>query len=430
MAEAESDRKQHKKSKSSPPPVADYKEGEEVEALYRGEWYPCMIVKTGPNLVHVIYKGFETDGDYPVGFSDVRRIGENKAKPRDWDGPPLSEKPTAWATELEIKREPGLPDTFFASIPGPPIMDRMTNLGIYAIPTVGFYPYITQFEIQPKCIIEAPGDHIRLPKEIYDEFVERRINDFQYFFVVNDVSQVIHKQKNKKPMNLINHTWIHPMIEMGAKLGYGPKSQWWFGCYSYEQSGVGPVPQKCDLSVQMLTKYDVHIHPQKGGMCLSPNNCKFMVDRNYPVSSFWTVAVEQTEGKPRCSVTLHWLLNERWPELDDFFGNAGTVSDLLGFFSNMVEGSSSPNLLALLYNFGFVEIWPFKPAEKCEKRPPKQKDKNNKNDKGKIQCERCGRMLGGNLEAHQQGKKCREAWAKKQVETSQEDTDIQSRMFF
>ena len=117
-----------------------------------------------------------------------------------------------------------------------------------------FLRYITQFEIQPKCIIEAPGDHIRLPKEIYDEFVKRRINDFQYFFVVNDVSQVIHKQKNKKPMNLINHTWIHPMIEMGAKLGYGPKSQWWFGCYSYEQSGVGPVPQKCDLSVQMLTK--------------------------------------------------------------------------------------------------------------------------------------------------------------------------------
>jgi len=424
MAEAEPLKSSTAKSKVS----FTFHPGDAVEALYRGEWCPGKVVKVSEEIIHVIYTGFESDGAYPIGRSSVRLKVEKPT--RDWERT-FPSKPKQWTTELEQTREAGLPDTFFASIPGPPnIMDRMTNLGIYAIPMVGFYPYMTQFEIQPKCIIEAPGENIRLPQEIHDEFVKRRIPEFQFFFVVNDVSNVIHIQKQKKPINLINHTWIHPIIEMGSKLGYG--SKWLFGLYGYEDSGVGPVPDRVDLSMQTLSKYELHIHSQKGGMCLSPNNCKFMVHRQCPVSSFWTVALEDIDTrKPRCSVTLHWLLNQRWPELDDFFGNSKTVSELLSFFHSMVEsGRDDAPLLSLLFSFGLVDSFPFKPQPIAKKVPPKQRNNKKKNKKDQIECERCGKMLGGNLEAHQRSKKCQQIHEQRMQQGSQDEEEVLSKMFF
>ena len=78
---------------------------------------------------------------------------------------------------------------------------------------------MNQWSITPKSIIELPKEIVQLPNEIYVAMLERHVQDFDFFFVCNDTSQIIKDKKNNTKMNLIHHTWIHPNIEMGSRLG-------------------------------------------------------------------------------------------------------------------------------------------------------------------------------------------------------------------
>ena len=95
------------------------------------------------------------------------------------------------------------------------------------------------------------------------------------------------------------------------------------GIFAYPGSQVART-EKRGLGFQCLSPTRVSIHPQRGGMCCSPNNARFMIAGPTAVtmaaksavaglSYFWSVAVTAANkrGKQRVCVSLQWLLTDQ-----------------------------------------------------------------------------------------------------------------------
>lgn len=57
------------------------------------------------------------------------------------------------------------------------------------------------------------------------------------------------------------------------------------GIFSFKGSNAKPAK---NVNWNCLDFHQVHVHPQKGGMCFSPNNGKIIIEKNQ-IACVWSV---------------------------------------------------------------------------------------------------------------------------------------------
>lgn len=229
----------------------------------------------------------------------------------------------AGASLAEAVRESSTPGSFFASFDGVQVSDTLTCLGLMALPMVGRYPYVDQWDVETKIVLRAragslPGVASRVPPGISEALSNVGVDSFDFFFVAQDLSRLV---KNRLPctLNVLYHAWAYSDVAPGEKRGYG--DPWQLGVFTHGDSFVRPLG-KVDMAFQTLSSTQLHIHPQRGGMCCSPNNGRVEIvasGDSTPVCWFWSAAVLGSGDGARACVALHWLFLEPAPPgLDDF----------------------------------------------------------------------------------------------------------------
>jgi hypothetical protein len=85
-----------------------------------------------------------------------------------------------------------------------------------------------------------------------------------------------------RELNFLPHTWCFPYVQPMEKVGYENNQS--VGLFSFAGSQAKPV-RACHWNA--IGPHQVHIHPQKGGMCFSPNNGHIAIENVcFFVSSF------------------------------------------------------------------------------------------------------------------------------------------------
>ncbi len=82
-------------------------------------------------------------------------------------------------------------------------------------------------------------------------------------------------------------------------------------------------------------------HLGKGGtLCFSPNNMKIILDRNKPISFFWTIVLDETLQANQCN--LHWIINDQTVAqlIENALKTSITLHDLIKSLSTILGDSS------------------------------------------------------------------------------------------
>lgn len=125
---------------------------------------------------------------------------------------------------------------------------------------------------------------------------------------------------NNNVINLSHHAWyfpdtIYPEVMNGRRIEVPIQ----VGAFTYQHSGIAPMDKTC-LPFQTLDTLPMTVHPQKGGLCCSPNNARFVLKSmergGGPIAHMWvvTIAGEEGEGKEehglQASVSLQWIIHQ------------------------------------------------------------------------------------------------------------------------
>jgi hypothetical protein len=208
---------------------------------------------------------------------------------------------------LSVKKERG--GRFFISTDGVDVNDSMLfTIGLFSLPTPAFYggefPTADMLAIVKGTSATIPD--LWIPTEVRAALPDGGAAGFEFCFVLSDVGSIV--AQHGAALNLVHHAWLFPEAEPGKRT-MGDVS---LGIFSYPASQVAHAEKRA-LGFQCLTNTRVSIHPQKGGMCCSPNNARFVVTTPEPetgsvagLSYFWSVAVV-LDGSRAC-VSLQWLL--------------------------------------------------------------------------------------------------------------------------
>eukprot|EP00746_Dinoflagellata_sp_MGD_P069510 gnl/MRDRNA2_/MRDRNA2_28465_c0_seq2.p1 gnl/MRDRNA2_/MRDRNA2_28465_c0~~gnl/MRDRNA2_/MRDRNA2_28465_c0_seq2.p1 ORF type:complete len:182 (+),score=33.34 gnl/MRDRNA2_/MRDRNA2_28465_c0_seq2:102-647(+) len=136
------------------------------------------------------------------------------------------------------------------------------------------------------------------------------------------------------------------------------------------------------MALQCLSKMAIHIHPQSGGMCCSPNNCRILLNagstEDTNVATLWSVAVEDATSAPRACVTLHWAMVKENPVLESLLDDSESLEAFLASASQVLAGAP---LRALLVAFKRAAPESLGPPE-TEAMASQRKDANGPGEKG------------------------------------------------
>eukprot|EP00397_Hematodinium_sp_SG-2012_P061809 GEMP01082459.1.p1 GENE.GEMP01082459.1~~GEMP01082459.1.p1 ORF type:complete len:280 (+),score=16.36 GEMP01082459.1:68-841(+) len=186
------------------------------------------------------------------------------------------------------------PGRLLVSCDGTPVLDTMTIFGLLAAPQFAKYPYVDLWDYQMQVLVRAPGGIFHIPSVIQEFIGPRGSSPTDVFFTAQACpSQLV---------NFMPHLWVFPFLEPGAKLGYDDNYE--VGLFAFEGSNASPL----DVNWNTVGWHQIHIHPQKGGMCLSPNNGRVSVSADR-VACIWSV----TRVGERTCVGLHWLIPPKIP---------------------------------------------------------------------------------------------------------------------
>eukprot|EP00927_Polykrikos_kofoidii_P046811 TRINITY_DN40941_c0_g1_i1.p1 TRINITY_DN40941_c0_g1~~TRINITY_DN40941_c0_g1_i1.p1 ORF type:complete len:486 (+),score=115.06 TRINITY_DN40941_c0_g1_i1:44-1459(+) len=260
--------------------------------------------------------------------------------------------------EPEAVREATPKGCFMASFDGVPVSTTMNCLGLLGMPLVGRYPYVDMWDIETKVAVRSgsawmPRLQDRLPPPVQDALLAkgRLAEKFDFFFVAQDVSK-INAGSSPSVFNVLHHAWAYPDLAPGRRCGYG--DPWEVGVFSFKGSGVMPLA-KADMAFQALSPAQIHIHPQRGGMCCSPNNGRLQVVGGAPACWFWSVAVlSPNDGSvpefPRACVALHLMFLKPVSAAVNAALDCPTVLGMLGGLSHALGQCSA--VAAALRAFG------------------------------------------------------------------------------
>lgn len=308
-------------------------------------------------------------------------------------GSPQGEgKEDALQVLLNKTKEPAGPNTLFVSDNDQRVSDCMTILGLMPIPQIHQYPYMDSEAATLKVVVQArtslEDSYIRIPAEVKASLVKCGVRDFDFFFVVSDISKLVTGARPQESLNVIYHAWCYPNVVPGEWCGYN--TAWNIGAFSFSGSGVSPEPF-VDIAFQCLSRTVVHVHPQAGvGMCCSPNNGRVLITpagADSGISWFWSVAVENLKptaagvmpGFPRACVTLHWALFRHLIGFDAVVDAATNVEALLAGTSRLL--GETPCLSAAWFAFGNSKIVSLGKPE-TDPMPSQRRDRERRPRKG------------------------------------------------
>jgi hypothetical protein len=149
-------------------------------------------------------------------------------------------------------------DRLLISLDETRITDTMVNcLGLFAIPIFSRYPYVDLWDYQLVVALRGTLGTLNVPPPILRLLDLTQITNI--FFTV--------QRTPTRELNFLPHTWCFPYVQPMEKVGYENNQS--VGIFSFAGSRAKPVRQ-CHWN--SIGPHQVHIHPQKGGMCFSPNN--------------------------------------------------------------------------------------------------------------------------------------------------------------
>jgi len=183
------------------------------------------------------------------------------------------------------------------------VSDTMTLVGLLAAPQFAKYPYVDFWDYTVHVVVRSPGDILHTPKPLLDAIGGEKPTNL--FFTVQSAPST--------QINFIPHMWAFPDLQMGDKKGYENDQE--VGIYTFG----GSKASTNDMNWNTLGPQQIHIHPQKGGMCLSPNNGRIHVSAD-AISCVWSLV----RIRDRTCVGLHWLIP---PSID--FAPPRTITELL-----------------------------------------------------------------------------------------------------
>jgi hypothetical protein len=202
----------------------------------------------------------------------------------------------------------------------------MTCLGLFALPLFAKYPYVDLWDYQLEVALRGPNGILHIPKPILEQLSQEDLGLIQtVFFVV--------QRAPSTEVNFLPHCWCYPYVQPNEKLGYG-NTHPQVGLFTFQCSNA--LPGK-NINWNTVGKHIVHIHPQKGGMCLSPNNGRILIQQQ-KIACMWSVIKIDS----RICVTLHWLICgdaffQRPANIDDLLSQNGAHVDSLRFLINGAE---------------------------------------------------------------------------------------------
>lgn len=266
---------------------------------------------------------------------------------------------------MKKQKEPAGPCTLFVSDDEQRVSDTMTILGLMPVPQVHQYPYMDPVAAELKVVVKGRSSLkngcIRVPPELASSLSKCGVHDFDFFFVVSDVSKIVTGARPTESLNVLYHAWCYPNVVPGEWCGYN--TTWNIGVFSYADSGVLPGPF-VDVAFQCLSRTVVHVHPQAGvGMCCSPNNGRVLINpagAQSGIACFWSAAVENLKSStagavPRTCVTLHWALFRHSVDFDGVIDASTDLEALLMGASQLLGAAPCLSAAWLAFGNGKVE---------------------------------------------------------------------------
>ncbi len=183
--------------------------------------------------------------------------------------------------------------------------NHVESLGIYDIPTIGFYGQEYRIETLMMSIKKSltPEQMRFLPWYIQQQLRDSPGAQVEFYFSLGDATYVV--QDKPKELNLLYHGWVFPDIQRGeTRSTLIP-----MGIITEDSHGI----TSDSLSVDQLALREIVPHPSEGtGMCCSPNNARVTVNYDLPVNAFWAVA----KNGNKIAVSFHCLVLQNQIEKD------------------------------------------------------------------------------------------------------------------
>jgi hypothetical protein len=156
-------------------------------------------------------------------------------------------------------------DRLIVSLDETRISDTVVScLGLFAIPIFSKYPYVNLWEYQLVVAFRAPVGIFHIPPQISKHIKEEEMSNLFFTVQIAPTTEV----------NFLPHTWCFPYVQPMEKVGYENNQK--VGFFSFQGSNIKP-SNSCHWN--SVGPHQVHIHPQKGGMCFSPNNGRMIIGK-------------------------------------------------------------------------------------------------------------------------------------------------------
>jgi hypothetical protein len=117
--------------------------------------------------------------------------------------------------------------------------------------------------------------------------------EFDFFFVVSDVSPII-KKHHASIWNLVIHPWCFPKVTLGSPDAMNIIPIGLFTTMDPDKCNLKEAKQSNGLTVNDLCFMKVHVHKhpkEEWAMCCSPDNAAFRLERGKKMSFFWSAAI-------------------------------------------------------------------------------------------------------------------------------------------
>jgi len=181
---------------------------------------------------------------------------------------------------------------------------------------------------------------LKIPKQ--PAFFPTEIVKFYWSIQLNNIP-LYNKKLNEEPMityNYVMHTLLFPVINFEktkrivSRTPVGlviPKDyQGHCGTYEFVESDHSKSKYYSGLKLNQLRMEYSSTHLNKGGLCFSPNNMRFVIDKQVPIAFFWTIVLDEKMLNNQCH--FHWIINDKnlFEVIENVTKIANSLSELFG----------------------------------------------------------------------------------------------------
>eukprot|EP00933_Yihiella_yeosuensis_P062580 TRINITY_DN65575_c0_g1_i1.p1 TRINITY_DN65575_c0_g1~~TRINITY_DN65575_c0_g1_i1.p1 ORF type:complete len:389 (+),score=62.21 TRINITY_DN65575_c0_g1_i1:136-1167(+) len=148
--------------------------------------------------------------------------------------------------------------------------------------------------------------HTKIPSEGFDLLMRRDgVMDIEVYLAMYDMQDLrdwLYRNNLPFNVNLLFHPWLFD------QLAYRKEGSAEIEVAIFGSTGVFPLSEETGL-VKSLRKFQQNVWVKdKIYMCMGPDNCRFRVDRQRLMCTFWSLCIPV--GEERAVVTKHVLINE------------------------------------------------------------------------------------------------------------------------